>query len=120
MRIRGLRDIKTHSSLAQEGKLIGVARNLHRMSVHKSESGNISNDWSVERHIYPKQKPVKPRLPAMFLHRYPFLENKIRLYQIEIIQDFLKEMRQALAEEIPVSMREFERLTKKLAELETE
>lgn len=119
MRIRGLHEIKTHSSLAQEGKLIGVARNLHKISRREGEGENISNGWNVKQYIHPKQKPVK-RLPAMFLHRDPFLEDKIRLYQIDVVQYFLKEMCQAMAEEIPVAMREFERLTNKLAELKVE
>lgn len=118
MRIKGLRDIKTHGILAREGRLIGVARDLRRTGNRESGSRAISDDWSVERHIYPKKKPVRSRqASATSLHRELFLENQVRLYQIEVARDFLQEMRQAMAEGIPVAMREFERLTKKLVEL---
>lgn len=121
MRLRGLRDIKTHGSLAREERLISVARNLHRLGSRESEVGTISEDWRIEQHIYPMKKPSGPRSTTLAsLHRELFLENKARLYQIEVIRDFLQEMRQAMAEGIPVAMQEFERLTKRLAELEAE
>lgn len=118
MYLKGLRDIKTHGSLAREGRLISVARNLHGMESRKGEDTNISDDWSVERHIYKKKSTRSRSASGASLHRELFLENKARLYQIEVIQDFLQEMRQAIAEGIPVAMQEFERLTKRLAELE--
>lgn len=119
MRVRGLRDIKTHGTLAREGRLISVARNLHGLENRESKSGVISDNWSIERHMYPKKKSAGPRqAPVASLHRELFLENKVHLYQIEVTRDFLQEMRQATAEGIPVAIQEFKRLTKKLSELE--
>lgn len=119
MRLRGLCDIKTHGSLAREGRLISVARNLHKLVSCESAGGNISDDWSIERYLCPKKKPASPHpASAASLHRELFLENKACLYQIEVIRDLLQEMRQAAAEGIPVARQEFERLTKRLAELE--
>ncbi len=119
MRLRGLRDIKTHGSLAREGRLISVARNLHRVGSCESEGGTIADGWSIERHIYPKKKPASSRSTAVTsLHRELFLENKVRLYQVEVIRDFLREMRQAIAEGIPVAAGELKRLEKRLVELE--
>lgn len=120
MRPRGLRDIKTHGSLAREGRLVSVARNLHRVRSRENENGTIWDDWSIERHVYPKKKSGRPCTAAKAsLHRELFLENKVRLHQIEVIRDFLQEMHQAMAEGIPVAMQEFERLTKMLAKLGT-
>lgn len=121
MGLRGLRDIKTHGSLDREGRLVGVAKNLHRIGSRESENGTISDDWSVKQHVYPKKKPPISRSKATAsLNRELFLDNKVRLYQIEVVRDSLQEMRQALAEGIPVATQEFERLTKRLAELEAE
>lgn len=121
MRLRGLRDIKTHGSLAREGRLISVARNLHRMESREREGGNISDDWSIERHIYKKKGPTKIFSPAVVpLHRELNLERRVRLHQIGVIRDFLQEMHQAIAEGIPVAVHEFERLTRRLTELEAE
>lgn len=119
MRLRGMRDIKTHGSLAREGRLISVARNLHGAGSRESEGGTISDDWSIKQHIYPKKGSAGSRSRVTTsLHRELFLENKVRMYQIEVVRDFLQEMRQAIAEGIPVATQEFKRLTKRLAELE--
>lgn len=121
MRLRGLRDIKTHGSLAREERLIGVARNLHKMGNCEGRDRNISDDWSVQQYICPKKKLAEPRVAAtIHPHREFFLENKVRLHQIEVIQGFLQEMRQAIAEGIPVATHEFNRLTKSLAEWKAE
>lgn len=94
MRLGGLRDIKTQGSLAREGRLISVARNLHRLRSRESKSGAVTDDWSLERHVYSKQRPVRPRsVSVASLHRELFLENKARLHQIEVIRDFLQEAR---------------------------
>lgn len=60
---------------------------------------------------------VTRNLHEASLPRELFLESKVRLHQIEVIQDLLEEMLQAIAEGIPGAKQEFERLTKKLAEL---
>lgn len=118
MRLKGLRDIRTHGTLARQGRLISVARNLDRVRSHEGKGGNISNGWSVELHIYPKQKLAKPRMmaPASLSHDL-FLGNKVRLHQIEVIQDLVQEMLQAIAEGIPGAVHELERLKKRLAQL---
>lgn len=110
---RGLKDIKTHGTLAREGRLVSVAKNLHQTR------GGQLDSWNIEQHIYyPKKKSAGSR-PAS-LHRDLFLENKARRYQIAMTQDFLEEMRQAILEGIPVSVHELERLQKKLAKLQAE
>lgn len=121
MRFKGLHDIKTHGSLDHEGRLIGVAKNLHRMGSRENGNGKISDDWSVKQYICPKKKLAKFRqaFVASPYHDF-FSENKVKLYQIEVIQDSLQEMRQAMAEGILVSKQELNRLIKKLSELEVE
>ncbi|MBI2035321.1 MAG: hypothetical protein HYT12_01410 [Candidatus Liptonbacteria bacterium] len=114
MRIMGLRDIKTHSTLAREGRLVGVARNLHRQ---RNEADDAQRrEWKVERYIF--KKPAKRR--ASNFHRELYLEKKVKLRQIEVARDLLEELHQAIAEGIPVAAHELERLRARLAQLEAE
>lgn len=117
MRLRGLRDIKTHGSLAREEKLISVARDLHRSGSRKNE-GTISDDWSVERHIYKKKRPANTATVIPLRHEL-YLERKVRSHQIEITEDLFAEFQQAIVDGLPVAMHEFERLKTRLAELQT-
>lgn len=124
MRLRGVHDIKTHGSLARGGRLVSVARDWHGIGNREaasrgSEDETASGGWSAERHVYPERRPDRPRATgAADLRKGLFLRDKARLHQIEGVKYFLREMRQAIAEGIPVAMREFERLTRRLAELE--
>ncbi|MEK7659382.1 MAG: hypothetical protein AAB338_01870 [Patescibacteria group bacterium] len=117
MHIKGLRNIKTHGSLAREGRLANVARNMRKIG-SESKGGNISDGWSIEQHIYPKKKSARPHLTsAASLHRDLFLDDKVRLYQIEVIRDSLKEIQEAMAERIPVVAHEVKRLNRQLMKL---
>lgn len=124
MPLKELRDIKTHSTLARQGRLVSVARNWHRLKGYGNEIRSAADlsEWNIERHIFKKSKSVK----RVLLNVSPFLRDlhlegrKIRLYQIEATQSFLEEFRHAFAEGIPVAIHEFERLKTRLAELQTE
>lgn len=95
MRLKGLHDIKTHNAIAR--------------------------NWSTKRQTRLKQKPTKPHPTSMAsLNRELFLKDKTLLHHVEIIQDSLQEMRQAVAEGIPGAAREMERLTKRLKRIEAE
>lgn len=120
MHIKRLRDIKTHGSLARQGKLVSVARNLRRSGSHESGGGDVSVNWSVEQHIY-KKKPDRFRsVSAASLCSELFFENQVYLYQVQVVRDLIQEMYQAMAEGISVATQELERLTKKLVKLEVE
>lgn len=116
MRLKGLHDIRTHSSLAREGKLVSVARDLGRTARSNTEKGDW-DAWDVKNHVYPKVTGSRPA-NAVSSRRDMSLEKKARESLIERIQYFLQEMKQAIAEGIPVSMPEFERLKTRLAELQ--
>lgn len=119
MHVRGLRDIKTHGTLAREGRLVSVARNLHRLGNGTEENTSHSSDWNIERHVYKKKKSANTAT-AIPLHRELYLERKVRLYQIAIIKSLLVEFQQATIEGLPVALHELERLKMRLTELQTE
>lgn len=114
---RGMHDIRTHNSLAREGRLISVARDLHRSNNIKDTPR--SSDWDAKQHIFKKTKPATVANVDPF-RRDPCLERKVRLHQIEVAQSLLAEFQQAATEGLPVSLREVERLKTKLTELQTE
>ncbi len=118
MHIRGIHDIKTHGTLAREGKLISVARDLHK--VRGQEGHNGSSDWDISKHVYKKGTMKVRRSQAVPLYSDLYLDEKIKKHQIEVVEDQLQEMNQAMAEGIPVSVSELERLKAKLSQLKTE
>src|SRR3989344_2760287 len=111
---RGMRDIKTHGTLAREGRLVNVARDLHELG--GIEDTPHSSGWDIERHIYKKTKPAKTNIDSFRCHF--FSEREVRLHQIEIAQSLLAEFRQATAEGLPVALHEIELLETKLTELQ--
>lgn len=123
-RIKGLRDIRTHGSLAREGTLTSVARDWHKIRGSASIMDDASSgswDGRVENCIYKKgtariARPFRTRL----LHHDLHLGERIRKQQIESTQSLLEELRQALAEGIPVASGELRRLEARLAHLNTE
>lgn len=114
-----MHDIKTHDTLSRQGILISVARNRYGLRHHESGGVNISDDWKIERHIYKKKKPANTAVIVPPPRNF-YLEKKARLHQIEVIQDLLTELQQALAEGLPVAMHEFKRLKTRLKELQAE
>ena len=116
MPIKGFRDIRTHGSLAREGKLFSVAKNLHghgrfREMRSQAESGD---EWNV--HVFRRDK--KPAVRFSHFSSFPFSFEelkKIRMHQVEVASDLLRELHQALAEGLPVVASELERV-KRLAE----
>lgn len=121
MRLKGLRDIKTHGILARAGRLVSVARDLHSLGGKENtpHSNDWNSEWNLERHIFKKKKPANAATTGRFNYGLEFAK-KIRLHQIEVIQDVLVELRQAMAEGLPVAQHEFERLKTRLAELQIE
>lgn len=119
-RIKGLHDIRTHGSLAQEGKLISVARDWHRTGSNRAMDETASGFWDgkVEQHLY-KKGPTRTS-PLSRTAPLPFLYEKIKIQQIQMIQDLIKEVRQAMTEGIPVAKGEFQRLEARLSQLKAE
>ena len=118
IKVKGVRDIKTHTTLAREGKLVSVARDWHKRGQSGSGGGTESSDWSVERHVFKKESANARRGRTAPSH-YD-LRLKARKRQAQVIQDQLREMEQAMAEGIPVAADELERLKTRLSQLGAE
>ena len=122
--IKNYRNIKTHGSLAREGKLVSVARDWHKRSEGGGGAGNAagSDSWNVQQHVFRKDsgkgKPVKKISSPVTLFQDPNLDEKIKSRQIEELQNSLAELEQAVSEGISVSADEFKRLKARLAELQ--
>jgi len=123
MSLKGLRDIKTHGTLASERRLVSVARGLRESNLHAS--GKIRNgsgpsewsewdNWNVK--VFKKERPAGRTTIA--IPYQPYLEERIRLYLVKVTCDSLEELHQAVSEGLLVATHEVERLETKLAELE--
>lgn len=125
MAIKGLHDIKTHGSLAREGKLVSVARDWHKINGGGGgigSAGGNTGDWSP--HVYRSEKEIKRSKPAKRFSspitpfQDPNLDGKIKSCQIEELQNSLAELEQAVSEGLSVSADELERIKARLAELQ--
>lgn len=116
MRVRGMRDIKTHGSLAREGKLLSVAKNLHGAGSHGARTDSEPRSWdgSVERYLYSGEKVRKRSRP-------PFGDTpeKVKAPLAETIMEFIEEMRNFASEGIPGAAEELRRLEARLTRLRT-
>lgn len=112
--IKGLRDISTHGTLAREGRLVGVARNLHRIERRSGFSGNESWDGSVDNMMF--KKSVKIRKPPNDLFQEIVSERKIQNAMIQQIQEFIAEMEMFAGEGIAGALAELQRLKTKLSD----
>ncbi len=126
-RIRGLGDIRTHGSLSREGTLTSVARDWHRLrglgGGTDDAASKSSWDGKVDNSVYKKVTARLPRragsiapLTNVSNSRLQLLE-RIRRQQIASTQSLLEELRQALAEGIPVASSELRRLEARLFQL---
>ena len=114
--IRGMRDIKTHGTLAREERLVSVARDWHR-SGRSGSSENESWDGSVNRMMF--KKNAKTRKSSQDLFQTLALEKKIRVMRIEQVQEFIAEMEMFSSEGVPGALAELRRLKTKLSQLES-
>ena len=117
-RVRGLRDINTHGTLAREGRLVSVAKDWHRIN---GRSGCVSSeekswDGSVDRMVF--KRDAEMRRPSRDLFRDFALERKIREAQIVRIREFIAEMEMFASEGLPGALVELHRLKAKLSRWE--
>ncbi len=116
-KIKGMGDVKTHVTLAREGKLVSVARDWHK----RGEGGSESSDgWNVKQHVFKKDEPTNVSRPKKSSHSGLsdlYMDEKVKKQQIEAAKDQLQELKQAAAEGISVTPGEIERLEAKLSEL---
>ena len=112
--MKGLINIKTHGSLSRQGLLVSVARDLHRTTRTRSESESKSEDWNTGEQVLQKPKGEKHSISISA----PVIAKLINSEQIKYIYGILAEMERAIADGISTSLDEFERLKKKLAELQ--
>lgn len=113
-RIKGLRDIKTHSTFAREGQLVNVARDLHRIE-RSGSSENESWDGSVNRTVF-KRGAKAPR-PTRNLFQDLASEREIRATQVRQIQELVVEMEMFADEGISGALTELQRLEEKLSQV---
>ncbi len=114
--IKGFRDIKTHGTLAREGRLVSVARDWHRIK----RGGSLENEsWNggVERMVF--KKSAKMRRPSRDLFQTFALEKMIQETQIKQIWESIAEMEIFASEEISGAIAELQRLKTKLYQLES-
>ncbi|MBI2068532.1 MAG: hypothetical protein HYT67_00260 [Candidatus Yanofskybacteria bacterium] len=117
--MRGLRDIKTHGTLARKGRLVSVARDWHRINGGNGTSENQSWDGSIEPMVF--KKNVKARRfsrPSQDLFRVPELEGQIRATLIKQVQESIVEMEMFSSEGVPGALAELQRLKAELSQLE--
>ncbi|MBU2081857.1 hypothetical protein KKH14_00240 [Patescibacteria group bacterium] len=114
--IKGFRDIKTHGTLAGEGRLVSVARDWHRIK-RSGFSENESWDGSVERMVF--KKSAKTRRLSRDLFQTFALEKMIRETQIKKIWESITEMEIFANEEISGAIAELQRLKTKLSQWES-
>lgn len=115
-RVRGLRDIKTHGTLAREGRLVSVARDLHRIN----KKGGFPEEGSWDGTINPMvlKRGTGTRRPSRDLFQELVLERNIRATQIATAQELIVEMDGFVEEELPGALDELSRLKTKLSQLE--
>ncbi len=114
MRVRGMRDIKTHGTLSRAGNLISVARNLHGGGFHGARTDSESRSWdgSVERHLYGGEKAAKRSRPS-----FGSTPENIKARIAQTVREFIEEMRGFASEGIPGAAEELRRLEARLARL---
>ncbi len=114
--IKGMRDIKTHGTLAREGRLVSVARDWHRIGRSRS-SENESWDGRADRMVF--KKNTKTRKPSRDLFQDLALEREIRTMRIKQVWEFIAEMEMFASEGISGALAELQRLKAKLSQLES-
>lgn len=112
--IKGLRDINTHGSLAREGRLVSVARDLHQIERRSGFSGNESWDGSVNNMVF--KKSPKTQKSSRDLFQELTLGRKVREALIQQTQEFISEMEMFAGEEIVGALAELQRLKTKLSD----
>lgn len=116
-RMRGLRDIKTHGTLAREGRLVSVARDLHQINRKSGSPENGSWDGKVNPILL--KRSTRMRKPSRDLFQDLALEKNIRATQITIVQELIAEMDGFVKEGLPGALVELNRLKTKLSQLES-
>lgn len=114
--IRGLCDIKTHGTLAKEGRLVSVARDWHRVGKSGS-SEDESWDGSVDRMVF--KKSAKARRPSQDLSQPLVLRREIRATLIKQVQESMAEMEMFADEGVPGALTELQRLKVRLSQFES-
>lgn len=115
--MRGLRDIKTHGTLAKEGRLVSVAKDLHRTN----GEGRPPEEGSWDGKINPValKKDAGTRKSPRNLFQDLVLERNIKATQIAISQELIIEMEGFVEEGLPGALIELNRLKTKLSQLES-
>lgn len=115
--IRGLHDINTHGTLSREGRLFSIAKNLHQTVKRAEFSGEESWVGSVKSFVPVKNTKRQKFSPVLFLLD-PALKTKIRMAQIEQIQEFISEMEEMAREGVKGAVAEIQALKERLARWE--
>lgn len=113
--IRGMRDIKTHSTLAREGRLISVAKNLRRIN-RSGTSEERSWGGKVEPVVFNKSAKSRSRRPPPNLFHDI---TKVQAEQIARVEEFIAEMEGFAEEGLPGALGELQCLKEKLSQLKS-
>ncbi len=105
MPIKGMRNIKTHGTLSREGKLLSVAKDLHRVDRKKINDVGIGAwDGNVARNIFDKKSVKSTKLHSLNMGKLP-----------SFIEDDIREMEVFAAEGLPGAKKELEWLRQRLS-----
>ena len=114
--IKGLRDIRTHSTLDREGQLVSVARNLHQIK----RGGSLENeswDGSVGRMVF--KRGTRAQRPTRDLFQDLALKRKILAPEITRVREVISEIEMFADEGVSGALAELQRLRAKLSRLES-
>lgn len=115
--VRGFRDIKTPSTLAREGRLVSVARDLHQ--INKKDVSPEEGSWDGKIKPIVLKRGMGTRKPPRNLFQDLALERNIQATQIAITQELIAEMEGFVEEGLPGALVELNRIKTKLSRLES-
>lgn len=116
-RVRGVHDIKTHGTLAREGRLVSVARDLHQ--INRKGVSPEEGSWDGKIKPIALKRSMGTRKPPRDLFQDLALEKNIRATQVTIVQELITEMEGFVKEGLPGALVELNRLKTKLSQLES-
>ncbi|MEK7527016.1 MAG: hypothetical protein AAB537_01200 [Patescibacteria group bacterium] len=116
--IKGLADIKTHSTLDRGKRLVSVARDWHRVE-RSSSPENESWDGSIGRMMFKRNtKALKARRFPPCLFQDIALKGKILATEIARVREFISEIEMFADEGVSGALAELQHLRAKLSRLE--
>lgn len=114
-RIKGMHDIKTHGTLAREGRLASIAKDSCQINRNRGSLEKASWDGDIDCMIFNRSGAA--RKPGRDLLRDSSLEKHVRTVCIQQVQESIDDMRIFASEKILGAAAELQRLEMKLSRL---